>query len=375
MTALRHDVDPDGLLEYSVVFTDRSLNHMSAKFQGVMRRIGATLREVYQADQVALVPGGGTCAMEAVARQFARGKRVLVIRNGWFSYRWSQIFEAANLPADVKVVTAQPSGLGTQASFAPPPIADLIEAIQSFRPDLVVAPHVETSSGIILPDNYLIAMSTAAHAVGALCVLDCVASGAIWVDMAAVGIDILITAPQKGWSASPSAGLVMFSTSAVAALAETTSDSFALDLKKWRTIFAAYETGGHAYHSTLPTDALAGLDNAMQEAARFGFARLAENQWELGNKVRAMFAGRQFRSVAADGFGAPSVVVLYTDDPNKQNGARFREAGLQIAAGVPLQVGEGADFRSFRVGLFGLDKLYDVEGTLARLEQAVAEVG
>ena len=358
MTALRHDVDPDGLLEYSVVFTDRSLNHMSAKFQGVMRRIGATLREVYHADQVALVPGGGTCAMEAVARQFTRGKRVLVIRNGWFSYRWSQIFEAANLPAEVKVVTARPIGPGTQASFAPPPIAELIQTIQEFRPDVVVAPHVETSSGIILPDSYLTAMTTAAHAVGALCVLDCVASGAVWVDMAAVGIDVLITAPQKGWSASPSAGLVLFSPAAVAALAETTSDSFALDLKKWRAIFAAYEAG----------------QTIEQLCQDYGFARLAENQWALGNKVRAMFAGRQFRSVAADGFGAPGVVVLYTDDPTLQNGARFREAGLQIAAGVPLQVGEGADFRSFRVGLFGLDKLYDVDGTVARLEQALAKV-
>jgi aspartate aminotransferase-like enzyme len=375
MTALRHDVDPDGLLEYSVVFTDRSLNHMSAKFQGVMRRIGATLREVYKADQVALVPGGGTCAMEAVARQFARGKRVLVVRNGWFSYRWSQIFEAAQLPAEVKVMTARPIDPGSQASFAPPPIAEVIQAIEEFRPDLVVAPHVETSAGIILSDSYLSALTSAAHAVGALCVLDCVASGAIWVDMAAVGIDILITAPQKGWSASPSAGIVLLSRAAVATLAETTSDSFALDLKKWKSIFDAYEAGGHAYHATLPTDALVGLDQAMQEAASFGFARLAENQWALGTKVRAMFAGRQYRSVAAEGWGAPSVVVLFTEDPTLQNGARFREAGLQIAAGVPLQVGEGAEFRSFRIGLFGLDKLYDVDGTVARLEKALAEVG
>jgi aspartate aminotransferase-like enzyme len=344
---------------------------MSAKFQGVMRRIGSTLREVYHADQVAVVPGGGTFAMEAVARQFARGKRVLVIRNGWFSYRWTQIFEAATLPAEVKVMTARPIAPGTQAAIAPPPIAEVIEAIGAFRPELVVAPHVETSAGIILPDDYLTSLTSAAHAVGALCILDCVASGAIWVDMAATGIDILITAPQKGWSASPSAGLVMFSKAAVAALAETTSDSFALDLKKWSAIFAAYDAGGHAYHATLPTDALVGLDAAMQEAARFGFAKLAANQWALGNKVRAMFAGRQFRSVAAEGFGAPGVVVLHTDDPTLQNGARFREAGVQIAAGVPLQIGEGADFRSFRIGLFGLDKLYDVDGTVSRLEQAL----
>ncbi len=374
MSALRNDVDPDGLLEYSVVFTDRSLNHMSAKFQGVMRRIGATLREVYHADQVALVPGGGTCAMEAVARQFARGKRVLVLRNGWFSYRWTQIFEAASLGADTSVITAKPIGAGSQAPFAPPPIDELVNAIRDFRPELVIAPHVETSSGIILPPEYLAAMTAAAHDVGALCVLDCVASGAVWVDMVASGVDVLITAPQKGWSASPSTGLVMFSSAAVATLAETTSDSFALDLKKWRSIFAAYEGGGHAYHSTLPTDALVGLDAAMSEAANYGFARLAENQWALGNKVRAMFAGRQFRSVAAEGFGAPGVVVLYTDDPNMQNGSRLREAGLQVAAGVPLQVGEGPEFRSFRVGLFGLDKLYDVTGTLARLEQAVERV-
>jgi aspartate aminotransferase-like enzyme len=374
MTALRTDVDPDGLLEYSVVFTDRSLNHMSAKFQGVMRRIGSTLREVYHADQVAVVPGGGTCAMEAVARQFMRGKRILVVRNGWFSYRWTQIFEAANLPAEVKVITARPVGPGAQAPFAPPPIAEVTKLIAAFRPDVVVAPHVETSAGIILPDDYLTALTDAAHAVGAISVLDCVASGAIWVDMAATGIDVLITAPQKGWSASPSAGLVMLSPKAAEVLAETTSDSFALDLKKWRAIFAAYENGGHAYHSTLPTDALTGLDTAMQEAAAFGFDKLAQNQWTLGHKVRAMFAGRQFRSVAAEGFGAPGVVVLYTDDPAMQNGARLRETGLQVAAGVPLQVGEGADFRTFRIGLFGLDKLYDIDGALARLEQAIEKV-
>jgi len=374
MTALRTDVDPDGLLEYSVVFTDRSLNHMSAKFQGVMRRIGATLREVYHADQVAVVPGGGTCAMEAVARQFMRGKKVLVVRNGWFSYRWTQIFEAASLPSDVKVITARPTGPGAQAPFAPPPIDELTKLIADFRPDVVVAPHVETSAGIILPDDYLTAMAQAAHGVNALCVLDCVASGVIWVDMAKTGIDVLITAPQKGWSASPSAGLVMLSSKAASALETTTSDSFALDLKKWRAIFAAYENGGHAYHATLPTDALTGLDAAMQEAAQFGFDKLAQNQWALGNKVRAMFAGRQFRSVAAEGFGAPGVVVLYTDDPNMQNGSRLKETGLQVAAGVPLQIGEGPDFRTFRIGLFGLDKLYDIDGAVARLEQAIEKL-
>jgi aspartate aminotransferase-like enzyme len=372
---LPHDhIDPDGLQEFSVVFTDRSLNHMSAKFQGVMREISETLREVYSAEAVVVVPGGGTYAMEAVARQFGRGARVLVVRNGWFSYRWSQIFEAGGFAAEMDVVMARQTGNAARAPYAPPPIAEVVARIHEAKPEVVFAPHVETSSGIILPDDYITQMAQAAHEVGALMVLDCIASGCVWVDMAATGVDVLISAPQKGWSASPAAGLVMMSAGAVARLADTTSDSFALDLKKWRSIMAAYEGGGHAYHATMPTDALVGFLDAMRETKAMGLAEAKAAQWALGNAVRAMLAAHGLVSVAADGFGAPGVVVSYTDDPAIQNGAKFREQGLQVAAGVPLQVGEGAEFKTFRLGLFGLDKLADVPATVARLERAVTAI-
>ena len=374
MPGFRSTVDPDGLQEFSVVFTDRSLNHMSAKFQAVMRDISATLREVYAASGVALVPGGGSYAMEAVARQFAQGGHALILRNGYFSYRWSQIFDAGGFAGQTTVVMARPTGNGAAAPFAPPPLDEVVAKIVEARPDVVFAPHVETSSGIILPDSYVSAMAAAAHEVGALMVLDCIASGCVWVDMAATGVDVLISAPQKGWSASPCAGLVMLSPRAEARLAETSANSFVLDLKKWRAIMAAYEAGGHAYHATLPTDPLVGLRDAMAEARAIGFARLKAAQWQLGGAVRALLAARGVVSVAAEGYGAPGVVVSYTADPEVQSGARFRALGMQIAAGVPLQVGEGAPFRTFRLGLFGLDKLRDVEATLARLTAVVDQV-
>ncbi len=373
MAGLHAQIDPDGLEEFSVVFTDRSLNHMSAKFQGVMREVGSLLKEVYHASAVALVPGGGTYAMEAVARQFGQG-HALILRNGWFSYRWSQIFEAGGFAQGTTVVMARQTGNGTRAPYAPPPIAEVVAKIRETRPDAVFAPHVETSAGIILPDDYITEMAAAAHEVGALLVLDCIASGCVWVDMAACGVDVLISAPQKGWSASPSTGVVMLSPRAEARLAATTSNSFAVDLKKWRAIMAAYEGGGHAYHATMPTDAILGFRDAMLETRAMGFAEAKAAQWALGTGVRAMLAARGVQSVAADGFAAPGVVVSYTEDAEVQNGAKFRAQGLQIAAGVPLQVGEGAEFRTFRLGLFGLDKLADVPATLARLQRAVESV-
>ncbi len=374
MPALLDHVDPGGLEEFSVVFTDRSLNHMSQAFQGVMRDISALLREVYAAEAVALVPGGGTCAMEAVARQFATGRRAFVIRNGWFSYRWSQILDAGGIAAETTVAMARSAGNSPVSAFAPAPIGEVTQAIRDARPEVVFAPHVETASGMILPDDYLRALAEAAHGVGALFVLDCIASGCVWVDMTALGVDVLISAPQKGWSASPSAGLVMLSPTALARLEATTSSSFALDLKKWRAVMAAYEGGGHAYHATLPTDALRGFRDSMAETKSFGFARVAAAQWQLGGAVRALLAARGYPSVAAEGFGAPGVVVSFTDDPEIQNGRKFLTQGVQIAAGVPLQVGEPEGYRSFRIGLFGLDKLYDVEGTLARVTRALDAV-
>lgn len=371
---LPHDhIDPEGLQEFSVVFTDRSLNHMSARFQGVMRDVSSILKEVYKGSAVALVPGGGTYAMEAVARQFGQG-HALIVRNGWFSYRWTQIFEAGGFAKDTTVVMARAAGNSPTSAFAPPPIEEVVAKIRETKPDAVFAPHVETSSGILLPDAYVAALAAAAHEVGALMVLDCIASGCIWVDMAATGVDVLISAPQKGWSASPSAGIVVLSPAAEARLAETTSNSFALDLKKWRAIMEAYEKGGHAYHATMPTDAILGMRDAMMEAKGLGFEAAKAAQWALGKAVRAMLAEKGVKSVAAEGFQAPGVVVSFTADPDIQNGAKFRKIGYQIAAGVPLQVGEGAEFRTFRLGLFGLDKLKDVDATLARLKAAVDAV-
>ncbi|MCT4333113.1 aminotransferase class V-fold PLP-dependent enzyme [Paracoccus sp. YLB-12] len=367
-------VDPDGLQEFSVVFTDRSLNHMSQKFQSVMRELSASLREVYGADQVAIVPGGGTYAMESVARQFGRDAHALIVRNGWFSYRWSQIFEAGGFARETTIAMARPAGNDAQSAYAPPPIDEVTAKIRDVRPDAVFAPHVETSAGLILPDEYISALAAAAHEVGALMVLDCIASGAVWVDMRATGVDVLISAPQKGWSASPSAGLVMLSDRAAARMAETESDSFALDLKKWRAIMAAYEDGGHAYHATMPTDALTGLRDAMQETREMGFEAACKAQWRLGDAVREMLAARGLRSVAAPGFGAPGVVVSYTNDPDVKSGRKFAAEGLQIAAGVPLAVGEGDGFSTFRLGLFGLDKLKDVEGTVERLRAVLDRI-
>ncbi|MFK7875036.1 MAG: aminotransferase class V-fold PLP-dependent enzyme [Paracoccaceae bacterium] len=374
MAALLDHIDPDGLEEFSVVFTDRSLNSMSAQFQGVMRDIHGMLCDVYHADGAVIVPGGGTFGMEAVARQFARDANVMVVRNGWFSYRWSQIIESGDLTKSTQVLKARQTGNATTSAFAPCPIEEVVQTIKDTKPDVVFAPHVETSAGVILPDSYIAAMADAAHSVGALVVLDCIASGCAWVDMRKLGVDVLISAPQKGWSASPCAGLVMLSKRGLARLGETTSDSFAVDLGKWRAIMQAYLDGGHAYHATMPTDALKDFRDTMLETKEFGFDKLEAAQWALGQGVRDMLAAKGVVSVAADGFGAPGVVVSYTGDPDIQTGKRFAAEGMQIAAGVPLQCDEPSDFRTFRIGLFGLDKLYDVEATLARLDRVVSKV-
>jgi aspartate aminotransferase-like enzyme len=370
MTALRPDIDPDGLLEYSVVFTDRSLNHMSQAFQHVMRDIHATLCEVYGAHRAVVIPGGGTYAMESVARQLVTGKTALVIRNGFFSYRWTQIFEAGAIPAREIVMKARRVGEGPQAPFAPAPIEEVVERIRADKPEVVFAPHVETASGMILPDAYIRAVADAVHEVGGLFVLDCIASGCVWVDMRETGVDVLISAPQKGWSAPPSSGLVMLNETALERAKAAQATSFAMDLNKWNAIMEAYLGGGHAYHATMPTDALRAFHKAMMETKAFGFAKASEAQWEQGNAVRRILEQRGVKSVAAEGFQAPGVVVSYTDDPEVQSGRKFTAQGLQIAAGVPLQCDEGPDYKSFRLGLFGLDKLKDVPGSLGRLSDA-----
>lgn len=369
------EVDPDGLLEYSVVFTDRSLNHMSQAFQQVMRDISATLKQAYGAEAVAVVPGGGTFAMEAVARQFATGKRCLVIRNGWFSYRWSQIFEMGGIPAAETVLKARPvSGEGEPAPFAPAPIDEVVETIRREKPEMVFAPHVETAAGMMLPDDYLKAVAEAVHEVGGLFVLDCIASGAIWVDMKKTGVDVLISAPQKGWSSSPCAGLVMFNDNALARLEETRSTSFAADLKRWLDIMRAYENGGHAYHATMPTDSLARFRDFMEETRAQGFPVVRALQEELGGRVRALFTRNGIRSVAAPGFEAPGVVVCYTEDDGLHNASKFIAEGLQTAGGVPLMCDEPEGFKTFRVGLFGLDKLNHIERTVETLEGALNHI-
>jgi len=374
MSELYPRVDPDGLIEYSVVYTDRSLNHMSRSFQSVMNDISSTLKSVYNAHSVAVVPGSGTFGMEAVARQLAHDRNCLVIRNGWFSYRWTQIFDMGRIPAQSTVLKARPLDQTAQAAFTPPPIDEVVASISTNKPDLVFAPHVETSSGIILPDDYLRAIGDAVHAVGGLFVLDCIASGALWVDMQASGVDVLISAPQKGWSASPCCALVMLSEAAQARVEATQSSSFACDLKKWLQIMQAYEQGGHAYHATMPSDALARFRDVMLETRDYGFETVRAQQLELGQRVRSLLAQKGFKSVAAPGFEAPGVVVCYTDYAGIKNGSKFAAQGLQIAAGVPLQCDEPADFQTFRMGLFGLEKLKNVDRTIDILQGALEQI-
>ena len=374
MPGLLNDVDPDGLLEYSVVYTDRAVNHMSGVFQNVMNDISGMLKRVYKADAAVVVPGSGTFGMEAVARQFATGKKCLIIRNGWFSFRWTQILDMGNIPESASVLMARKIADETEAPFAPAPIEEVIAAINEQKPDVVFAPHVETSSGMLLPDDYVKAVADAVHANGGLFVLDCIASGTIWVDMKETGVDVLVSAPQKGWSGSPCAAFVMLSERALEAMAGTASTSFACDLGKWLEIMRAYEGGAHAYHATLPTDALKQCRDVMQEAEEYGFEKLRAEQQELGDKVRALLAGKGIQSVAAPGFEAPGVVVCYTNDADISNGSKFAAEGLQIAAGVPLKCNEPDDFRTFRLGLFGLDKLHNVDRTVDTLDKVLGRI-
>ena len=374
MPGLLPQVDPDGLLEYSVVYTDRALNHMSQRFGSVMRDISSVLKEAYAARSAIVVPGSGSFGMEAIARQFGSGKKALVIRNGWFSYRWSQIFDMGAIPASHTVLKARTQSVGRQLPFSPAPLAEVLAAIRDQRPDLVLAPHVETASGMLLPDDYLRAVAEAVHEVGGLFVLDCIASGALWVDMKSTGVDVLVSAPQKGWSGSPCCAFVMLSERAREAIDATVSTSFAMDLKKWLQIMETYESGAHIYHTTLPTDALTLTRDAMLQTRAMGFEAARAAQWDLGRKVRALMERHGLPSVAAKGFQAPGVVVSYTDDAGLHSGKSFAAQGVQSASGVPLQCDEPADFKSFRIGLFGLDKLSDVDGAVKRLEQALTHI-
>jgi aspartate aminotransferase-like enzyme len=374
MAGLLPNIDPDGLLEYSVVYTDRALNHMSQSFQQTMQDISGSLKQVYNAQATVIVPGSGTFGMEAVARQFATGKNCLVIRNGWFSFRWTQIFEMGNIPAKSTVLMARPVDDSPQPAFAPMPIDQVVAVIKAEKPEVVFAPHVETSAGLILPDDYIRAVTAAVHEVGGIFVLDCIASGTIWVDMKACGVDVLISAPQKGWSGSPCCGLVMLSSLAVERLETTNSTSFSCDLKKWWQIMQAYENGGHAYHATLPTDGLTIFRDLINETGAFGFEKAHQAQQDLGDRVRAILRSKGVKSVAATGFEAPGVIVSYTDNAEIQSGKKFMLAGVQIAGGVPLRCNEPEPFQTFRIGLFGLDKLKDVDRTVANLENVLNQI-
>jgi aspartate aminotransferase-like enzyme len=371
---LHSHIDPDGLLEYSVVYTDRAINHMSDLYRLVMTDISATLQRVYAADAVVIVPGSGTFGMEAVARQLATGRNCLIIRNGWFSYRWSQILEMGDIPASTTVLKARKTGSGNQDPFVPAPIEEVVNTIESKKPDVVFAPHVETASGMMLPDDYLKKLAKAIHANGGLFVLDCIASGTMWVDMRDVGVDVLISAPQKGWSGPPGCGLVMLNNAARDRVMATTSTSFACDLRKWLEIMETYEKGGHAYHATMPTDTLAAFRDVMKETESYGFDKARSAQQELGDRVRKLLADRGIRSVAAPGFEAPGVIVSYTDDPHMKSGSKFAEQGIQIAAGVPLQCDEPEDFHTFRIGLFGLDKLQNIDRTVDALDKVLSRI-
>ena len=375
MPALLPNIDPDGLLEFSVVYTDRALNHMSKRFQGVMQDISAILKDVYAAHSVALVPGSGTFGMEAVARQFAHGQKVMVIRNGWFSFRWTQIFDMGAIPSQSIVLKARQQSSDTKSAWAPVAIEEVEAQIAADKPAVVFAPHVETSAGLILPDAYLSRLSAAVHKVGGLLVLDCIASGAMWVDMKSTGVDVLISAPQKGWSGSPCCAMVMLSERARKAIEATQSSSFACDLKKWLQIMEAYEAGTHMYHTTMPTDALAQLRDVMKETQSYGFAKVKQEQQELGQQVRSLLESRGFKSVAAQGFQAPGVVVSYTQDAEIHNSKKFLSLGLQTATGVPLQCDEPKDFMTFRIGLFGLEKLHNPSRSVQHLSQALDDMG
>ena len=374
MPGLLPDVDPNGLVEYSVVYTDRSVNHMSLSFREVMTDISLTLKEVYNADAVAVVPGSGTFGMEAVARQFATNQNVMVIRNGWFSYRWTQILEMGSIASSHTVSMANPVRDEEQAPFAPPDLDLVLTKINEEKPKVVFAPHVETSAGMLLPDSYISQVADATHQSGGIMVLDCIASGALWVDMKKTGVDVIVSAPQKGWSGTPCCALVMMSQRALDMLQSTESSSFACDLKKWREIMEAYENGGHAYHATMPTDGLKNFRDVMKETQGLGFEAMKEAQIELGNKVRAVLEEHGYKSVAADGYKSPGVIVSYTNDPAIKSGAKFSQAGMQIAGGVPLKCGEPEDFSTFRIGLFGLDKLTNIQRTVETFSSTLSTV-
>lgn len=365
--------------EYSVIHTDRSLNLMSDPFQRVMRDLNLLLKKTYNADKVAIIPGSGTFGMEAVARQFATDEHVMVIRNGWFSYRWTEIFEMGDIPKSHTVLKAKPVDPSLdqeQYQYAPCPVDEVVAKIYEERPATLFCAHVETSTGMILPDDYIRKVSAAMHDIGGIFVLDCIASGTVWADMKDLGADIVISAPQKGWTGPCCAGLVMMSEHAIQKMETTKETSFAMSLKRWSAIMDTYEAGGFGYHTTMPTDALRDFHEISVETLKVGLPELKENQLELGKQARAALDERGLTSVSAPGYQAPGVLVYHSpsDTANPEMMAKFKKHSLQIAMGVPWQLDEPEGMKTFRLGLFGLDKLGDIDGTLSTLTAALDPV-
>lgn len=380
--------DANGRREFSVVYTDRSLNHMSDKFLGAMKDLHRSITTAFNARQLVVVPGSGTYAMEAVARQFVpHDGTAMVLRNGLFGHRWIQILEqgpcVATKPVVVSALKSEAKAADKQGGaaagaaaaiplcqFQPAPLNTVLERIAATKPKVVFASHVDTSCGVMLPDDYIRQVADAVHAVGGILVLDCIASGMLCPDTKALNVDVVVSAPQKAWTASPCCGLVLLNEGAEALLQSTNSSSFALDLKKWSGIMQNAVGGVPAYHCTMPTDALAGFrDVVVNELEPIGIKELERRQRELGARTRAMMKSKGFVSVAADGFGAPGVVVVHAPTEDFKSGKVFKEQNVQIAPGVPLFLEEGADYKSFRIGLFGLDKLANVDATVDSLSQ------
>ena len=328
-----------------------------------------------------LIPRSGTFGMEAAARSFATDKHVMVLRNGWFSFRWTEIFDHAgpnSIPKSHTVLKAQPqpnNGIGP-VQYAPYPIEEVVAKIYEEKPAAFFAPHVETSTGMILPDEYMKKISDAVHDVGGVFVLDCIASGTVWVDMKELGVDVIISAPQKGWTGPACCAMVMMSDLAAKKMAEAKESSFSLSLKKWTTLMESYENGGWAYHTTMPTDGIRDFHEVTVETMKFGIGNLKNSQLALGKSAHAMLESKGLVSVAAPGFQAPGVLVYHSpcasENPIMLN--KFKEYGLQIAMGVPWRIDEPEVMKTFRVGLFGLDKMGDIEGTVSTLENAVDKV-
>jgi len=362
--------------EYSVIHTNRSLNLMSDPFQKVMRDLNALLKATYNADKVAIIPGSGTFGMESVARQFATDEHVMVIRNGWFSYRWTEIFDMGSIPKTHTVLKAKPIDILVgqhQYQYAPCPVDEVISKIYEEQPAVLFCAHVETSTGMILPDDYLRKVSAAMHDIGGLLVLDCIASGTVWADMKDLGADVVISAPQKGWTGPCCAALVMMSERAQLKMETTKETSFAISLKRWSAIMDTYEAGGFGYHTTMPTDALRDFHEISVETLKIGLPQLKQDQYELGVQARAALDKRGLTSIAAPGYQAPGVLVYHspseTENPEMMN--KFKKNNLQIAMGVPWKLDEPEGMKTFRLGLFGLDKLGDINGTVDTLTSAL----